>query len=118
MSDWTSVEYLQEQVCVRFESTFNPPNPGDLIAISKDWRAQKYPINGLRLREKGEHSGWYIWLGETLGDDANLFIPLHLSHLEDVKDEALPFLGLDYGWRFLIAPGHVDVWFDESLLSQ
>lgn len=26
-------------------------------------------------------------------------------------------LGLAEGWRFLIAPGHEDVWYDASLLD-
>lgn len=31
--------------------------------------------------------------------------------------EIKKYLGLPPGWRFLIAPGYEDIWFDEALLS-
>ncbi len=35
------------------------------------------------------------------------------DHFTDV----LPYLGLPPGWRFLVAPGYVDVWEDPALLA-
>lgn len=40
-----------------------------------------------------------------------------VAHLRDHAPEVLPYLALPPGWRFLIAPGHEDVWFDEQLLN-
>ena len=37
---------------------------------------------------------------------------------EAPKLEVLPYLGLAPGWRFLLAPGHVDVWFDPATLEE
>jgi hypothetical protein len=42
---------------------------------------------------------------------------LHAAHLEDELPEVLSFLALPPGWRFLIAPGHEDVWYDGTLLD-
>jgi hypothetical protein len=60
--------------------------------------------------------GWYLWAGEELPQHRDLFIPLHVTHLADWCPQALPYLGLPPGWRFLLAPGHEDVWLDEALL--
>ncbi len=61
-------------------------------------------------------SGWYIWSGD-LSDAADFFKPIHLEHLADLIPAAVPYLSLPAGWRFQIAPGHEDVWQDDSLLN-
>lgn len=75
------------------------------------------PINGLRHQPEGDATGWYLWAGEQFptGDDA--YDPLHAAHLADRCPEVLPYLSLAPGWRFLIAPGYLDVWFDPALLD-
>ena len=75
------------------------------------------PINGLRHPPEGDTTGWYIWAGENLSADADFFVPLCVVHLDEWCPEAIPYLGLPPGWRFLIADGHEDVWFDPSLLD-
>jgi hypothetical protein len=75
------------------------------------------PINGLRHPPQGDTNGWYIWRGEELSEDPDFFAPLHAHHLLEYCPEALKFLALPPGYRFLIAGEYVDVWFDESLLS-
>lgn len=76
----------------------------------------KIPINGLRHPPSADTSGWYIWCGEELSQAPDFFSPLHSRHLIERCPQALPFLGLPPGSRFLIAGDYVDVWFDESLL--
>ena len=73
-------------------------------------------MNGLRHPEAGDTTGWYLWAGDDLSDDPEFFVPLHVEHLKDWRPEFLDYLALPSGWRFLIAPGYEDVWFDDSLL--
>jgi hypothetical protein len=76
----------------------------------------QWPIHGLRHPSTTETSGWYIWTGELeQGDD--FFVPLHESHLWNRHPVLTPLLELSPGTRFLIAPGHEDVWRDEALLD-
>lgn len=75
------------------------------------------PLNGLRHPPTSDTCGWYIWGGGSLSDDDDFFQPLHVAHLARLCPEAELFLGLPPGWRFLLAPGHLDVWFDPSLLA-
>ena len=77
----------------------------------------RVPINGLRHPPEGDTSGWYIWCGEDLSKAPDFFSPLHARHLLDRCPEAVRFLGLPPGARFLVAGDYVDVWFDESLLE-
>ena len=47
----------------------------------------------------------------------DFFESLHTSHLSDWCPDAIRFLGLPPGWRFLIGPGQEDVWYDATLLN-
>jgi hypothetical protein len=47
---------------------------------------------------------------------AVLFAPLCVAHLQERCAAILPYLALPPGWRFLIAPGHEDLWYDADLL--
>ena len=44
-------------------------------------------------------------------------MPLHVGHLAERLPDVMPYLALPPGWRFLLAPGREDVWYDESLLN-
>lgn len=94
-----------------------PPLAGEKVGIAKNVRDGIWPMNGLRHPVAGDTSGWYIWAGEELSDDPEFFVPLHVEHLAEWSPIVIPYLALPPGWRFLIAPGHEDVWFDESLLT-
>jgi hypothetical protein len=75
-----------------------------------------WPVHGLRHHPEADTSGWYIWTGE-LSSVPGFFVPLHASHLVERLPEVGAYLPLPPGSRFLIAPGHEDVWTDESLLD-
>jgi hypothetical protein len=49
--------------------------------------------------------------------DADFFVPLHAFHLNNRCWEIVKVFGLRAGWRFLVAPGYEDVWFDAILLN-
>jgi hypothetical protein len=44
-------------------------------------------------------------------------MPLHVTHLQEWCPDAVRYLGLPPGWRFLTAKGYEDVWFDPDLLK-
>lgn len=75
------------------------------------------PLNGLRHPVVGDASGWFIWRGKDLSSASDYFQPMHVAHLVVECPEAAEFLALPPGWRFLIAPGYVDVWYDETLCT-
>jgi hypothetical protein len=74
-------------------------------------------LNALRHSPEGDTSGWYIWGGERLLDEPEFFKPLHVSHLAEYCPSLLPYIGLAPGWRVVLASGHEDVWYDQSLLK-
>lgn len=78
---------------------------------------QTWPLHGCRYLPTETTTGWYVWAGE-LSEDPDFFKPVHTAHLETWAADAVPYLGLPPGWRFLLAPDHEDVWFDESLLAR
>lgn len=107
----------QLAVCAQQGVAPQPPQPGDTCGWSPTATSGAVPINGLRHRPSGATCGWFIWGGEHLGDAADFFHPLHVCHLAERCPEVERFLALPPGWRFLIAPDQVEVWFDPSLLD-
>lgn len=108
----------QKRICERFGAAFVDA-PQDLkLGISLSAKEGSLPINGLRHPPEKDTIGWYIWGGVEFSDDPEFFLPLCVKHLPDWCPAVVPYLGLAPGWRFLIAEGHEDVWFDEALLVQ
>ncbi len=107
---------LPEQICSRYGSLYVPPEMSQKVGIALDSLAM-LPLNALRHAPENETCGWYIWGGTELPQDSIFFQPLHVSHLGTYCPELTPYLGLAPGWRILLAPGRVDVWFDENLLE-
>ncbi len=76
-----------------------------MVGISRDFDPTDYPINGL------------IWSNERFSEEPDFFVSLHTIRLREGRcPEIVKYLGLAPGWRFLIAPGWEDVWFDPKLL--
>jgi hypothetical protein len=108
---------LQKSVCRRSGASFLQSDEFLKLGISRDFDPRHFPINGLRHPPEGDTVGWYIWSGENFSEDPGFFVPWHVKHLYDRYPDIAEYLGLAPGWRFLIAPGYEDVWFDESLLN-
>jgi len=82
-----------------------------LIDGQWDW-----PVHGLGHPPAEGTSGWYVWTGE-LSDADDFFQPWHQVHFVERCPEVAHMLQLPPGSRFLVAPGHEDVWHDSSLLD-
>jgi hypothetical protein len=106
----------QYAVCERFGVSVVSSPADQKVGIAKSACTLASPLNGLR-HPIGDTTGWYIWAGEVLSSEADFFAPLHVAHLAECCPNVLPYLGLPPGWRFLIAEGYEDVWFDPSLLD-
>lgn len=102
-------------VCVRYGAEFVPPSPNSKAGVAANLTADAFPVNGLRHAE-GSTSGWFLWAGNELPSDPDFFQPLHVRHLLNRCPGVLPYIGLAPGWRFILAPGHEDVWYDGALL--
>jgi hypothetical protein len=107
---------IRDLVCERFGVEALPPPGESKVGIALR-TLHLFPLNGLRHPPTGDTSGWYIWGGEMLGDSADFFQPLHVSHLPERCPTVLQYLALPPGWRFLLAPGQEDVWFDSTLVG-
>lgn len=116
----TKKSYTQQKViCKRYGANFTESPPNLKVGISDNVKEGVQPIHGLRHREEGDTTGWYIWAGEWSNEE-DFFKPLHVMHL--LEDEyyhiVLQYLGLAPGWRFLIDNnGHEEVWYDSKLLE-
>lgn len=109
---------LQQDLCERLGVPPEPSPAGFKVGVGRTVGSGLLPLNGLRHRPAGDTTGWYIWAGPDLPGDGAFFQPVHVEHLTDICPEALPYLGLPPGWRFLLAPGQEDVWEDRTLLDE
>src|SRR5262245_23367178 len=110
------MEQIQRTICERYGAGFAPPDGMLKAGISDSALRGEVPLHGRRHPPESGSSGWLIG-ARDLSDAADFFMPVHLHHLAEDCPAAVPFLALPPGWRFLVAPGHEDVWFDESLLT-
>jgi hypothetical protein len=101
----------------RFGVELHPCPPDSIAGVAANITGGLQPINGLRHPAMGNTSGWYLWAGENLLLEDGFFQPWHVQHLETDCPEVIPYLVLPPGWRFLIADGYEDVWFDAALLT-
>ncbi|MEX0273784.1 MAG: hypothetical protein AB3N16_05345 [Flavobacteriaceae bacterium] len=108
----------QKNICLKYSSSFRESPKGFKVGISDSVKDGVQPIHALRHFPSDDTTGWYIWAGEY-SDDPDFFKPLHVEHLDKWCPLILPYLGLDAGWRFLIAEdgNYVDIWEDLSLLD-
>lgn len=111
------VAAAQAAVTERFGCEPRPPLPGEKLGVSRNTRDGVWPLNGLRHPVAGSTCGWYIWAGDQLPEDDDFFVPLHVEHLVEWNSAAVKYLALPPGWRFLVAPGYEDVWFDSTLVE-
>jgi hypothetical protein len=74
------------------------------------------PLHALRHPPENGMTGWYIWGGD-LSEAPNFFQPLHAGHLSEYVPRLVPYLALAPGWRVLLSPAQLDVWYDDSLLA-
>jgi hypothetical protein len=102
-------------VCVRLGVAAEPPSAGEKLGIALS-TIGALPINGLRIRVEGT-CGWFIWAGGEASVDPDFYQPLHVEHIAEYLPSVEPYLSLPPGYRFQIADGHEDVWFDPALLS-
>ncbi len=107
----------QESVCSKFGSAFVPVDPHSRVGIALSTLSAE-PLNALRIRPEEGTCGWYIWGGEVVTSQDDFFQPLHSIHLAVRCPAIIPYLGLAPGWRVLLAPTQVDVWFDERLVGE
>lgn len=109
--------FKQIMICGRHRVMPSFPKASSMVAVARNVDKSIPPLNGMRHLPEGTLNGWFVWTGEDFSDDANYFQPIHVEHMPEQFPEVLPFLALPPGWRFLLAPGHVDVWFDPKLLE-
>jgi hypothetical protein len=110
------MDEVQREKCQRYGAEFMPSGDTYKLGISESALQGQLPLNGLRHFPESETTGWFIWSGE-LSNDPDFFKPLHVYHLHKLCPAVLPYIALPPGWRFLVAPGHEDVWFDGTLLG-
>ena len=110
------IEVQQRNTCSEYGAIYCPSPQDNIIGISSQIKRGEPPIYGLRHPLRNGTTGWNIWAGDY-SDDPDFFKPIHTKHLNDLYSETLKFLGLPPGWRFLIAEGYEDVWYDSRLLK-
>jgi hypothetical protein len=106
----------QKATCAQHAVSYVPSLPESKLGFALSTTG-KLPINGLRHPVVNDTNGWYIWCGEEFSNDPAYFFPLHTSHVYEDHPEIAKFLGLPPGFRFLLAPDQIEVWFDKTLLK-
>lgn len=114
--DLPQIEEAQREICKRHGAAFERSSPEAMSGMATATRGE-LPVNGLRHPSTGKTTGWFLWFGEELSEDADFFKPVCTRHIYEEQPEIAPLLGLPPGYRFLRAGGYLDVWIDATLLD-
>ena len=108
-------ELISEQklLCEEFESSYIKVSGDDVVAVAVNTLNQE-PIVGIRKKpEPEENVSWFIYGGE-MGKGEDFFETMTVRELQDILPEALPYLALAEGFRFMIdREDYEDVWKEE-----
>jgi hypothetical protein len=115
-----SVDVVEEQrrLCAKHNAAYMASPPHLKVGISRNISSGMMPLTGIRSHAP-EHgtAGWFLWAGEK-NDDPDFFIPVHISHLDEMCPAVLKYLGLPPGWGFIVAGDYEDVWYDPTYLEE
>jgi hypothetical protein len=107
----------KQSVCEWVNAEPLPPSKGSKLGIALSTLG-KLPIHGLRLAPTDTTNGWYIWCGGEMSSESDFFAPMHIEHMSEYLLEAIDYLELPPGYRFLIdGSNYEDVWFDGAILN-
>ena len=108
-------ELISEQklLCEEFESSYIKVSGDDVVAVAVNTLNQE-PIVGIRKKPEAEENvAWFIYGGE-MGEGEDFFETMTVRELQDILPEALPYLALAEGFRFMIdREDYEDVWIEE-----
>jgi len=107
----------QETVCERFQVEWVEWPRGLKVGVARNVRSGLAPFERTSPSPAGRSHRLVLVGGRSAVPGPGLLLPLHVEHLAEWCPAAIPYLGLPPGWRFLVAPGREDVWFDENLLD-
>ena len=114
----------QQRLLCRQEGCIYHPSESDSILGLAIATIGKLPVTGLRRMPLVDANGWHVWCGDhPLAYDDFLRLPQNFfSHITPREliahcPEAVKFLGLPPGYRFLVAGDHIDIWYDGDILG-
>ena len=104
----------QKLVCEQYGSAYRAVSDQDVVAIAVESLTEE-TIVGIRNLPDSDGIAWFIYGGE-LDDSDEFFQTMTVKELAEVFPEALPFLALETGYRFLIDHDeYEDVWREGEL---
>lgn len=111
LEDWNE---LQLEMCSDAGVKPVAVRADEKVGIARNVRSGLLPINGVRHLPENGTCGWYIWAGE-MSDDPDFFVPLHVAHLEEWCEAAMPFLQFPPGWCFTTDGKRSNTWFQPTV---
>ncbi|MBN2012101.1 hypothetical protein JW960_22420 [candidate division KSB1 bacterium] len=107
----------QKEICTKYQSHFNEPNPADHINILCD-AERTSPIKLVRLNPENRSSGWYVHCGGKSSSNYSDFDPVSYLDVQREFPEIVPFLALMPGFIIEIdTNGNDDGYWSQYLLE-
>ena len=110
------IEPSQKEICKKNSAIPCPCAAQDSLGLAVETIGY-LPIHGLRHSLDDGVSGWFIWCGGYLGEEADFFKPMTIVEVHSYLPEVEKYLALPPGYRFLLAGGFEKVWYDSGLIS-
>ncbi|SFN92496.1 hypothetical protein SAMN05421594_4738 [Chryseobacterium oleae] len=102
-----SVVRNQSELCSHYGLAPQSPNFSQMIVIS-DGVYEGKDIEGIRYESPEHMSGWWL-ITDDYDDNIESLKTVHFHHVAFARPDILKYLGLPFGYRFLMENGNVKV---------
>ena len=104
---------IQQRICAKHCAPFFECSDDDRAGIALA-SLKSEPIYGARERNEDGTTSWYVW-GGPYSTVEDFFQPICAGHIRELLPEAVPYLALPPGYKFIIdRSGFEDVWLEEN----
>lgn len=107
---------IQKECCDHYDEELVPVKLDQLVVVSAGVLKGNTPIEGVRYESPDHMSGW--WLSDDDYDgNIDSLETVHFLHIIEKRPDLATYMGLPYGYRFLLGAAKDHVWFDNGILD-
>ena len=105
---------IQKKCCENYGSPHLPCESNQLVVVCNGVLKGKTQIEGVRYPSPIHMTGWWLTTDDYDGNVDSLK-NIHYKHIVKQLPQIAIYLGLPYGYRFLLGGDKEHVWFDENI---
>lgn len=117
MDELKKIQQEQMRCCEHYKANFLGATDNQLVVVSSGVLSPSKEVEGVRYPSPSHMSGWWLTTDEYDGD-VNSLQTLHFQHIREKRPDLAIYMGLPFGYRFLLGGVDEHVWYDEVAANE